>query len=128
MSIGEVAAFAVPTGLAAALAGAALGYVWGQQDALACVWNLRGVAECLDPPETDGQSPEQALARSRWVWKQGEHAGQPVAAGRWTHTLFRNPARGVPLLGAFGDRLQRCTTMDVAHGGCTYPRGDPRRG
>jgi hypothetical protein len=124
MSTGKIA---VPVGLAAATIGGALGYVWGCQDALAGVWNLRGVAECLEPPETNQLSFEEPVVWSRWVWKRGEHAGQLVPAGRWVHGPLSNPLRGVPVLGALGERLERAATMDIAHGGWTYPRGDPRR-
>jgi hypothetical protein len=140
MSAGTLAGIAVPAGLAVVAAGYALGYVHGQQDALGCVWNLRSVAQCLDPPETHQQGTGRPVVWSRWVWKAGPHAGQPVGAvrrgqrgeqqmgvGSSGHALFYNRLRGVPLVGALGEHLARATTMDIAHGGWSYPRGDPRR-
>jgi hypothetical protein len=124
MSTGKIA---VPVALAAASIGGALGYAWGCQDALAGVWNLRGVAEYVAPPETNQQSSEEPVVWSRWVWKRGEHAGLPVPAGCWLHKPFSNPLRGVPVLGALGDRLERAVTMDIARGGWTNPCGAPRR-
>jgi hypothetical protein len=108
-------AIALPAALAGALA---LGYAAGYQDALGVVWNLREGAQCLDPTVPPGGDPSgndraEPYPRSRWVWKSGPHAGEPVES--YTHTFFANPFRGVALLEPLGDRLERYATVDVAN-------------
>jgi len=104
---------------AALVGGFALGYASGYQDALGVIWNLRRVAQCLDPSVPPGGDPSddrvEPYPPSRWVWKSGRDAGEPVE--RWTHTFFANPFRGVPLLEPLGDCLERRATVDVANWG-----------
>jgi hypothetical protein len=111
-----VGAVALPAALAAVVGGYALGYVHGHQDALGVVWNLRGVAQCLDSSVPPGGDPSdervEPYTPSRWVWKSGPEAGRPVE--RWEHGAV-NPLEGVPLLGALGDHLAARLTVDVAN-------------
>jgi hypothetical protein len=109
-------AIALPAALVV-VGGYALGYAHGYQDALGVTWNLRGVAQCIDSSVPPGGDPSDDRAEpyppSRWVWKSGPTAGEPVE--RWTHTFFANPFRRTPLLGTIGDRLERYATVDVAN-------------
>jgi len=109
-------AVAMPTVLAAAVGGFALGYARGHQDALGVVWNLRGQAQCLDPslpPEGDPSDDRiEPYPPSQWVWKTGPDAGRPVE--RWEHGAV-NPFEGVPLLGALGDRLAGRLRVEIAN-------------
>lgn len=116
------AAAALPVALAVAAGGYAAGYLHGHQDALGVVWNLRNVAQCLDPSVPPGGDPSdgriEPYTPSRWVWKSGPGAGEPVK--RWEHGIG-NPFEGVPLLRALGDRLAVRLRVDVANWG---PPGD----
>lgn len=50
------AAAVLPAALAAA-GGFALGYARGRENTLGIVWNLRGLAQCLDPTVPEGGDP-----------------------------------------------------------------------
>lgn len=97
--------------------GYALGYAHGYQDALGTIWNLRGVAECLDPSartnENLSEQEEGTSSRGQWVWKVGHHKGEPV--NNWSHIVFSNPFRGIPLLESLGNRLESYCTIDAAN-------------
>ena len=102
--------------LLAVVGGYALGYAHGHQDALGAVWNLRSVAQCLDPSVPANVDPteewEEPFPHSRWFWKNGPRAGGPVE--RWEHGTA-NPFEGAPLLGTVGERLAARFRVDVAN-------------
>ena len=78
--------------------GYALGYVHGYQDALGMVWNLRGVAQCLDASASASEdSEEDIVSWGRWVWKVGERkgeAGQPLDTHNTLESLLEDTPSG----------------------------------